>query len=413
MRKWRTIGNDYNLSAAGLVGELDKTEKILSAVVGKNLVPRAPIYLLTILQSLELTTPGDIQNSVLGYYYQYLITSSLGRVNVRVDELEEIYNYCANLAWFYHQNGNKEINIQALKGFNKSYSDAYISIEILERLDVLHRARLLNKRGEYYSFSYPYIYYYFLGMYFSNELHENQEIRNLVQKYCSHLYVREYSTTILFLTHFSKDKYVINAILENLRGLFSDNKPISLENDTSPFNELVETTTRLVFSGGDPEENRRLRGEIHDEIEKRDENSSLHTKELEGDLDLPAKLNGLYKTIEILGQILKNHYGTLRNDYKMELMREVYEGPLRALREFLEAIENDRDAIITDLEVAIEDASKELGESDLKQLAKRILFEFVGMFTFAFLFKTSTSVASVHLRDVSHKLVREKEYSCL
>jgi hypothetical protein len=87
----------------------------------------------------------------------------------------------------------------------------------------------------------------------------------------------------------------------------------------------------------------------------------------------------------------------------------MYEGPRRALRKFLEAIEKDRDAIITDLEVAIENASKELGESDLKQLAKRILFEFVGMFTFAFLFKTSTSVASVHLRDVSHKLVREKE----
>lgn len=87
--KWGTIGEQYALGSAELIERVDKAEKIVNSVLGKNLVPRVPIYLLTLLQSLESSSSADIQASAFGHYYQYLITQALRKINVRIDEMEE------------------------------------------------------------------------------------------------------------------------------------------------------------------------------------------------------------------------------------------------------------------------------------------------------------------------------------
>jgi hypothetical protein len=407
--RWSRIGDDYARSSGDLTAQVDRTEKVINSVLGKNLVPRVPIYLLTLLQSLESTFPGEIQNSAFGYYYQYLITQSLREVSVRPDELEEFFHYCSQLAWIFHEQSSREMRIQELRGFNAAYSEKYFAIDSAVRVQKLCDARLLKKRGEVYSFSYPYIYYFFLGKYLAERLTTDQEVRGVVERCCVHLYVREYANIILFLTHHSRENFIIQCVVDNLRCLFADKEPICLEEDTSTLNDLVESTSRLVFAGGEAEANRRKQRELQDKVEEvyEEEQDSLPTEdELSADLDLPSRLNSLFKTVEFLGQILKNYYGTLPNAEKVDLMREVYLGPLRALREFLEFIEEDREALIREVELAMEGKAKRLEGQDRERRAKETLFEFVGLVTFGFIFRASSAVGSEHLREIAGTLVR-------
>ena len=144
IHKWRSIGNDYSLSTGELIERVDKAEKTLNLVLGKNLVPRVPIYLLTLLQSLESSNPLEIKNSAYGHYYQYLITEALSAISVDPGELDEFFNYCAQLAWLFYQSDNKELEFIEIQQFNQVYSDEYTSVDVTARLAQLTSARLIG-----------------------------------------------------------------------------------------------------------------------------------------------------------------------------------------------------------------------------------------------------------------------------
>jgi hypothetical protein len=174
IKKW------CSLSAAPTKTELDKcvdeVESIINSVIGKRLVPEHPIYLLILLQSCEQHRHGEIQNSGLSFYYQFLITKSLGEVGVKPIELDEHFNYLSLLAWRFREQEAKELDKYELTRLNREFSDRYISVDLDRRLELLTRARILAKRGDCYSFAYPYVYYFFIGRYLSKNL-ENVDIR--------------------------------------------------------------------------------------------------------------------------------------------------------------------------------------------------------------------------------------------
>lgn len=363
--------------------------------------------MLTLLQSTETNYSGDLHNGALGHYYHYLITQSLGRARVRPEQLEEIFNYCSNLAWIYCQTNCRELGRNEILQFNDAYSKKYVHVDLYERLEMLCNAKILNKRGNYYSFSYPYTQYYFLGKYLADNLSNEESVRPLVKKYCGHLYVRSYANTILFLVHHSRDSFIIDSILETIRGLFSGSPPILLDNDASFINDFVDSTSRLVFSGGEPEENRRSSREMRDKIDEMESDALEMDGEAREELDLPSRLNILFKTVEILGQLLKSYYGTLTIDTKRGIMHEVYEGPLRALRVFMEVLERNHGVLVHEIENVIGNKNKDMLPNKRTQSAKRIIFEVVGMFTHGFLFKSSSAVGSEYLHDVARSLVDE------
>jgi hypothetical protein len=83
IRKWCLCGSVTTTKA--LDKRVHDIERIVSAVVGKSLVPSQPIYLLILLQSCQQQQQSELQNSGLAYYYQYLITKSLKESGVKPD----------------------------------------------------------------------------------------------------------------------------------------------------------------------------------------------------------------------------------------------------------------------------------------------------------------------------------------
>ena len=411
IRKWHNIGDFGFRTDVDINYKIDQAEKIINTVLGKNLIPSVPLYLLALLQSIESGQKNRLENSAFGHYYNYLISDALKGIAISPEEWDEFYSYASQLAWEYNQQGKRELDVCSFREFNDKFSEKFHPVDFTSRLKQLCDARLLTKRDEYYSFSYPYIYYFFLGKFLANNL-TDPIVKSRVDHYCDHLYVSDYANSILFLTHFSKEQTVIARILNLLNNLFSNKSPIAFEQDTLKYNVLVDETAKLVIEDKDIYEHRVEINKIKDE---RDRELSLATanedKEEEEvgnilELDLFSKVNLLFKTVDIIGQILRSYYGSLPNSQKESMLVEVFDAPLRALKDFVDYISDDKDALIKEVEGWIKKEDKKLQQSELKTKARRGVFNMLGMFNFIFLYKTSNAVASKQLSGVIRKVVK-------
>jgi hypothetical protein len=155
------------------------------------------------------------------------------------------------------------------------------------------------------------------------------------------------------LTHHSKDPFVLNEILQNAKTIFAECDIVKFDKDIAFVNELVTEIPKLVYENVDVKKYREERDKTKDEQELQrnstdaNENSDLYDYEKEiKKLNLPSKLNLAYKTIEIIGQLLKNYYGSLKGEKKFELGEEAYFIGLRSLKSFFVMLSNSIDLIV-------------------------------------------------------------------
>ncbi|WP_235953159.1 STAND family AAA ATPase [Noviherbaspirillum galbum] len=395
----RLIKKWCSLSSVATKPELDQrvhdVETIMNTVIGKQLVPEHPIYLLILLQSCEQHRHGEIQNSGLSFYYQYLITKSLGEVGVKPGELDEHFNYLSILAWRFQSQGCKALDIIELRAANKEFSDRYVTVDLAERLPLLVRARILTKQGDCYGFAYPYVYYFFIGRYLSRNL-DDPEIRAWVQASCKKLYLRDRAHAIMFLTHHVENKWVIGQICNVLRDCFSDKKPIELNGDTEFLNGLVERCNQMTLPLPNVDENQSA-------IREKQDNAAVHDEGDESEeydyLDLTAKWNLLHKTAEIVGLILKNHYGSLERGQKKEMIQEVFDAPLRALRLWLEEVAEHIPELLQALCQHELQENPRLGYEEAEKRAKKRVFNLFGMVATGTIASAGGYVSAEKLRE--------------
>ena len=405
IQRWFSIGSDGTHDEASFISKCDQAERLMKTVMTKTVIPKIPLYMLTLLQSLEAGRSGDFKESALGYYYQYLLTDAFQHAGVKPDKLTELFQYSVHLAWEFHVLGNSELSEFDLRNFNARFSEKWHTVDFSARLELLIHARVLYCVGEDYAFRYPYIYYYLKGQYISDNM-DKDEIRAYVGKCCNHLYVRDYANTVLFLAHHTNDDYLLNSISASLNSIFQSCSPITFKGDTSNVQKLIDDSPKLTYTGEHPIEHRKRRDARLDELD--DEKDGLADSEEESDnLSLIAQLTMLFKNTEILGQILKNQYSKIPRIRKGELLNELFNGPLRALRDFYNFIEKNPDALVAEIEAELFRKRKTDKEEDRKRIAKKVVAGIVQIVSFAFILKASQGANSDSLiedvRDIVSK----------
>ncbi|WP_081933563.1 metallophosphoesterase [Massilia sp. 9096] len=404
IKKW--CGMSQLTSLAELDRRVDHAENIVNSVIGRNLVPQLPIYLLILLQSCDQHQQGEIQNSGFSHYYQFLITRSLGQVGVKPQEIDEHYNYLSHLAWFMQSKELRELDIEYFRVFNNEFSATFTSVELQARLRLLVEARVLSKRGDCYSFAYPYVYFFFVGKYLSMKIYTDPKVEAWVVEACSKLYVRSNANAVLLLTHHDSNPWVIKKIAEVMKSCFHEKKPMELNGDTGAVNKLVTNASQLVLKASSVDKNQEeLRG-LNDEIDKSEDEVPDACPDENGELAFVAKFTLLFKTAEILGQILKNYYGSLEKPFKAELLREVFDGPLRALGLLLEAIDEDMEAFVSYIGNVVLKDDKSLSLEGRSQLARKTSFNILGWLGTSVVSASAYFVATDKLREDVAALVR-------
>lgn len=405
--RWLSLGADGTVDDGTLLARRDQAENLMNSVMTKAVVPAVPIYLLTLLQSMDAGRGGDFKDSGLGYYYQYLLTEAFLSSGVRAEKLTEVFQYAAQLAWEFQVQDKRELSESELREFNRRFSQEWHTVDFASRLEVLMKARVLRRVGDEYEFHYPYVYYYLKGQALSEKL-ADLEVRAYIGHCCNHLYVRDHANTMLFLAHFSNDEFVLNSIADGMHSLFKSCRPIAFRGDTDAVSRLISDAPRLQYTGDDPHEYRNRKNELADRLD--DGHDGLTESEEDSDeLSLIAQMTMLFKTAEILGQVLKNQYSKIQRVRKVELLEELFDGPLRALRDFFDYCEKSPDALVAVIESAVQKKGKVTNEEERKAIARKAVGGVVQLISYGFVARAAQSANSESLREEVETVVKRRD----
>lgn len=407
IERWFALGADGTVDEATFIAQCDQAERLMDVVMAKTVVPSHPLYLLTLLQSMEAGRSGDFKESALGYYYQYLLMEAFQLSGVKPNKLTEIFQYSAHLAWEFHFRKKSELTKDELREFNDRFSKQWVTVDFSRRLDILLAARVLCRVGDDYKFRYPYIYYYLKGHFLSENL-SDLDIRAYIGHCTEHLYVRDHANTVLFLAHHSNDEFVLNSISGALHGLFRAHAPVTFEGDTTGIKRLIEDAPKLTYTGESPVEHRKRRNELQDQLDDGHDGLS-ETEESSPELSLIAQMTMLFKTTEILGQVLKNQYAKIPRARKVDLLEDLFNGPLRAIRDFYSYLEKNPDALVAEIDAALLRKGKVDKEEDRKAIARRVVASLVQIITFAFVLRAAQSANSDSLSEDVRDVVRKNQ----
>lgn len=407
------------LSEITTKSELDKKvhdiERVLTVVLGKNLVPSKPIYLLILLQSSDLQQHGDLQKGGFSKYYEFLIIKSLGEAGFKMDYLHEMFSYLSNLAWFYKSNNAKELDSIKLKRFNSQFSDEFTTVEFESRFNLLVKAKVLVHSGDFYSFSYSYIYFLFVGKYLADNLYKD-EVRDLVVSMCKELHLKENASSIMFLTHYRNEPWVIEQISGVLDGCFSKYDPMEFNGDIKAINLLVDSTTKILINEineSDVENNQLSSRRLADVSDSNDSDepdvpSSMSPEQKELIVGFASNVNLMVKTSEILGHITKSYYGSLERSRKSIYLEQIFNGSLRTLKAVFQEIVDQPDAFVSELERILKEKKPDLNSIDCTNSAKRLAFQVLGMICTGFIARIGQVVSSEKIREDISRLVDAK-----
>lgn len=382
--------------------EAELADKLISRVVGRGLVPSFPIYVLILLQSIEVGRAGDLENSALGHYYEYMILQAL-ETRVRQDHVHEILNYCSQLAWFLYSVKKERVSDQELRSFHDAFEKKFdLEIKFEDRKRMLLDTNFFLELGEEVGFRYPYSYFFFLGRYLAKNLQSEETLR-FIRRCCENLHVRENGNAMLFLAHHSNDQFVFDALRDAVDSRFAEVSPLEFQQDTEALDKMVDEAPVLVFNEARRKVGREKTQSEDQRIEQTfdgaangefdSENASTEKQEA---LRLLAELNGLIKGIELLGMALKANFGSIDTVAKQQLIDSLFKGGLRGLRVFVEAFSSVPDHIIAELGAVIDDLSSS-NPTDRERAVKVRIFQVVGRFSFWFIRRIGSAVGSKSL----------------
>ena len=401
--RWLRPDDDYTTDAAALGLRVKHVRDVLDTVLGRNFIPSYPFFILTILQLLETNTQLDTSAASYsyGYFYQALIYQQLDSVSYSLDPSTSS-TYLGELAYYLFSSRTREITITEMKKIHERYCEEYKRpLNFDDTLNALNKGLIILANEHTIRFRYGYYYYFFVATYFRDRINDEQtkaDITALSEK----VYKEEFANILLFLTHLSKDPYIIGELLTKSKNLYNDITPTDLDKDVDFLNDIHKAIPQLVYEDRDPEE---VRQEI---AEKLDKDSDLSGEEIvepdldeqeEKDLKDILEINKAYKTIQILGQILKNSPGSIKGDTKLEVAGECYALGRRLLSKIFHLIRDNLDEVVQDIVARIEEKHPEADRDELVDGVRKFLFMMTGAIGFGMIKWVTYSVGSEKLEE--------------
>ncbi len=410
IKKWASL-KDPGRRDIELYKEIDQKweiiEQTLGKIFGKGIMPAYPFFILTAIKTYEtFAMPLDQEITSLGYCYQALIYFYLKKQGVKNDEIDIYLNFLTELAYYFYSKNKSEFSIQDFDTFVKDYEEKYIlpiKQEIL--LKRLAPIVLLDSLGNY-SFSYPYIYYFFISKYFADNL-KKDEIKKEIENIMQNLHVYENAYIAIFLVHHTKDINILEELELNAMLLFDRYNPASLtKDDVKSFDEQIDIIVKasLPPSNTTPEKTRHEILEVQDKKEEKEE--IIDTDDTLEDDTLEKDLRRAIRTTEVIGAILKNRGGSLEKTKSEELFEEAMNIYLRILSSFFEIIKyEDSQKTIVDiiskaLKAIISEKRRKLSENELDKIARRIFWNLNFFFVYGVINKIAYSLGSDKLLEI-------------
>lgn len=186
-----------------------------------------------------------------------------------------------------------------------------------------------------------------------------------------------------------------------------------MDRDVRFINEFFSEEVNLNYHEVDTQKMRQDRLRTVDEIETTIE--ALEEKQEEelwrpneGQPNEMAQINVAFKTVQILGQVLRNFPGSLKGDVKLEIARESYQLGLRTLQLILKQLHSNREEIKNRIKALL--TKQGIPHEDELEKKERQFYFLISLFVSGAIIKMiSYSVGSDQLRETYRELMNEQQ----
>jgi hypothetical protein len=414
--KWYTLGiEDRFFDKNELLRKHDNAIAHIKTIMGKSYISAYPFYLLSMLQALE---SGNVQNpnySIHGFYYELIINEAFSRAIKDKKEISLYYNYLTIFAFYLFSQDTKEVTLEEFNQFHLAYCDKHdLTYSVDTIIETFETAKLLIVNHRIF-IKEKYVYYFFVAKYIANNI-SKPEIKEIVTKMIVRIFKDEYAAITMFVTHLSKDEFIIEELIKNAESLFSDIPPAKLEDDIRAINDMVNRLPDQVLELVEVDQKRIEELEEQEKAEREEKEKEFDTEQqnydyidLEADIsriDFLARLTLAVKTIDILGQVTKKHWGEIDGERKLELVLSTYNLGLRTLNVYLRFVQNNSKEIIEHLsELVIEKHIKdrfELKEA-IEEATQDFIFKLCFMSSWGLTKRVSNSIGYDKLKNSFQK----------
>lgn len=379
IEKWITLGATSNYDRESLAHKVTEVERVIDTVLGKSLLPAYPIFILCMSQQLEAGTPLSTKSGAYGYLYEVLITTALNTTSRSVGEIDTKYTYLTEFAWYLRCQTARERDREEMHQFNERHRTTYRLAQVPTQLlqDVIE-SRIVVQHGSRIGFRYKYLYYYFLARHIRDNISE-PDAASAVDQCIRDLHREECADVIIFLAYLSRDRSIIQKLLESARDIYRGVPPCNLESHVAFLNKLESAIPIILLPDSDPadakEEVLRHKDSQYQSRRESSDTSGLSEEDEPEELDQVLMSNRVMKSIQIMGRILRNFAGSIKGPVKKELASECFAVGLRTVNAYYEVLEKHLEAMI-DLFAAMI-FEKNLYDKEPEErirLARRIIF---------------------------------------
>lgn len=407
IQKWNLLGEN-SLTGNELLRKNENYDNLVKDFIGKNFFPQYPLIILTALQAIDSGTDQGFSS-----YYKYLIDESLKNGITNPENIQFYDFFLAEFCYFLFDEKLKNISKDSFENFYKSYArKKKVSISFNEAFDQLLQARIIKISDDFVSLNANYIYYYYVASYISNKLEKDDSIKQLIIKLIERLYVEEFSGIIIFLSQLNSNSFILETLEKYVNKHFDEFEPSKLSDDISMIDSLISKLPDLILENSDVEERRKNEIKKREEAEEREK--LLDEEYLSKEYDIDEDLNGItimnriiraIKTFEIFGQVIKKNWGAFDGEVKDSYVLMTFNLSMRILSAYFNFIKSNEDNLV-DYIYYVADKKEIKGITDIKKLAKGLIFQMASMTSFGLIKKVANSVSHKQLKESFDDVVR-------
>ena len=323
--------NSSSIQKQALLERVKAGFDMVENFLGKEYIPSFPIYILSILLSNT-----KMQNSSLE----------------QTSKIDRYYNVLTNLAYHIYKKNGRPISEDDFSQFYDKYQEVYYSQSYKEVKSNLLKCNLLRCTDDYYyKFSYNYIYYFLVAKYMAENMHCKDGLDDIMTL-CENIHDEQKANILIFIAHHIKNPQFVEATQLALMSALDNQKPVSLNRDDDYYkllNEICESLKKEIVKPTEEIDPEREREKI---LQKRDENERLIPDDKVDPNSLPIEIQNMNKSlrsIEVVGQIVKNRQGSLPKPDIKTMVMELYGAAFRTIGYFGTIIESEREHVIEDV----------------------------------------------------------------
>lgn len=394
--KWFALDPLVAESEEVFARKLVDVKRMMDTAIGRNFVPAYPVFVLSILQAQEHNEQVDLNASTYGYFYELLIRRALAIGSTR-ETFDVKLGYLAFLAYAMFDAKLEAITEPDFRTVHARYESQYsLSIAFAHMQRELLKCQILEGSDELFWFKYKYIYYYFVASYLRDHITDS-DTQGRIAQLAQRLFDEDSANILLFLAHLSKHPFIIQQLLKTAQGVFADSPRAELRAEDSPTPDLDKSISDVLYLERDARSTRRDRMRRLDDIEEEGERRVALERDIEGARIHLAQMGAGFRTLQILGQILKNFPGSIEAKEKRLITEECYNIGLRFLGSFFALLHSSRVELIRSLIETLRIEFPDIEDAEIVRKAQESVFGLTFLASYGAVQRVAESVGSPHL----------------